>query len=511
MSRPLYSSVGLALPAMLLSTAAWADVTPAQVWEDWRAYMDGMGYTITADESETGGDLTISDLTIDVPMPENDGSVEVTLDTMEFRQNADGTVAVVMPENTPMTFDVKGTGDDPDFTMGLTFTQTGHTTTVSGGENDMTTDYRADAFGLKLENLTVDGETYDSDTARFSMEASDVAMTTRMTVADIRDYTQSAKIGNITYDLFVKSPEEQGELTMNGGVSDLTADGTGAIPLDMADPADAANTSAMLKAGFAVVGTLTAGAGNTNIEFKNPQDGDFSAQSSSEGGELKVEMGEDGLTYAGAQTGIEVSANVADLPFPIELTMERGAFNVELPSVSSEETQDFALGMTMADFTMSDMIWGIFDPNKQLPRDPATIDLDLSGKAKLLIDYMDPDAVSDMETAPGEVQALTLNTLVVDAIGARLEGQGDVEFDNTDMETYPGMPKPVGDVNLSLVGGNALLDKLVAMGFLPQDQAMGARMMMGLFAVPGSEEDTLTSKIEFTEDGQISANGQRIK
>lgn len=40
---------------------------------------------------------------------------------------------------------------------------------------------------------------------------------------------------------------------------------------------------------------------------------------------------------------------------------------------------------------------------------------------------------------------------------------------------------------------------------------MGARMMMGMLAVPGEAEDTLTSKIEISEDGQIHANGQRIK
>jgi hypothetical protein len=36
-------------------------------------------------------------------------------------------------------------------------------------------------------------------------------------------------------------------------------------------------------------------------------------------------------------------------------------------------------------------------------------------------------------------------------------------------------------------------------------------MMMGLFARPGPGEDELVSKIEVTEDGQVLANGQRIK
>ena len=39
----------------------------------------------------------------------------------------------------------------------------------------------------------------------------------------------------------------------------------------------------------------------------------------------------------------------------------------------------------------------------------------------------------------------------------------------------------------------------------------GTLMMMGLFAKPGEGEDSLTSKIEITEEGGILANGQRLQ
>ena len=50
------------------------------------------------------------------------------------------------------------------------------------------------------------------------------------------------------------------------------------------------------------------------------------------------------------------------------------------------------------------------------------------------------------------------------------------------------------------------------MGVLPEDQSMGAKMMMGMFGrtVEGAE-DTLTSQIEFKADGGIFANGQQIQ
>ena len=56
----------------------------------------------------------------------------------------------------------------------------------------------------------------------------------------------------------------------------------------------------------------------------------------------------------------------------------------------------------------------------------------------------------------------------------------------------------------------ALLEKLIQMGFVSEDDAMGARMMMGMLAVPAGE-DTLTSKIAINDEGHISANGQRLK
>ena len=116
-------------------------------------------------------------------------------------------------------------------------------------------------------------------------------------------------------------------------------------------------------------------------------------------------------------------------------------------------------------------------------------------------------AMADM---PAELYELTLNTLVVDAVGAMLTGEGAFTFDNSDMQTFPGMPRPQGQLTAELSGANGLLDKLVAMGIVPEDQAMGARMMMGMFAVPAGD-DKMTSTIEINEQGHISANGQRIQ
>jgi len=130
------------------------------------------------------------------------------------------------------------------------------------------------------------------------------------------------------------------------------------------------------------------------------------------------------------------------------------------------------------------------------------------------MNIFDPESAAALEAddaTPGELHSLKINELLVSMVGAKLTGDGDFAFDNANVEEYGGLPAPSGVANLQLVGANTLIDKLIGMGLMSDNDAMGARMMMGMMAVPGEEPDTLNSKIEFTEDGQILANGQRIK
>jgi hypothetical protein len=111
---------------------------------------------------------------------------------------------------------------------------------------------------------------------------------------------------------------------------------------------------------------------------------------------------------------------------------------------------------------------------------------------------------------PGALESLDIPALQLTIGGAELTGNGSLTFDNTDLTTFQGMPAPTGVINLALSGGNGLLDKLIALGLVPEDQAMGARMMMGMFARPGTEPDTLTSTLEFKDKG-FFANGMQLQ
>ena len=111
-----------------------------------------------------------------------------------------------------------------------------------------------------------------------------------------------------------------------------------------------------------------------------------------------------------------------------------------------------------------------------------------------------------------ELESISLDDLDIQGLGLEVTGDGSFVFDNDDLITIPGIPRPRGSAEVQLIGGNTFIDTLINMGILTQDYAMQARMMLMLFAKPDpSVADKLSSRWEITEDGQITANGQRLR
>jgi len=500
----------VALGIFSSGTAAFADVTAEDVWADWQDYMTSAGYTMDATETRSGGTISITDLSMTLEIPEEDTTVTVSMGGMDISDNGDGTVSISVAPNLPLDISVAGPeGEEAD--IGLNYATTALAMNVSGNPDNLTYTYSAAMLGLSLESLVVEGEAVNmADFGTAEINIANVAGSTQMTVGNLRSSVQRLTSGAINYLMDIRDPDGgDGRFVVRGGADSMDFSGTFDMPSEM----DTSNMSAMLKAGFAVEGEFAYQNGSSEFNFQ--EHGDVvQGSSSTSSGALGVVMDDTQLAYALSATDMEMMMAGGDIPFPVEISMAEVGFELQMPVSAGEDEQDFAFGVTFGDFTMSDLIWGIFDPAGQLPRDPATIAMDMSGKVKLLMDLLDPEDMEAMETGmamPGEINSLDLHNLTVSAAGAKLTGDGAFTFDNTDLMTFDGIPAPTGEVNLSLAGGNGLLDKLVAMGFVPEDQAMGTRMMMGMFAVPGDGEDTLNSKIEVKGDGQILANGQRIK
>ncbi len=507
MSVYLRRGCGAALAYVVATQGAFADLTANDVWADWQAYLNGMGYTVTGDQSVSGDVTTITDMTMSMAIPDTDGEMNMVVPQMTLTENGDGTVQIGFPESFPIT--ISGSGEGEGFSAELLYSTDALDMVVSGTPDDMTYEYSADSVGLALTSLDVEGEDIPQDALEVNLVVNDVVGNSRMQIGENRDIGQSFTAADLTYDLAFQDPESGEDARISGKLDQLTFEGDTMVPTEI----DLENIQSFYDTGFAASGTFTYASGST--EMAGVSEGqEFSMGSSSEGGRFVGSIDAERIVYDLTQNSTRLAVTTANLPFPIEIAMANAGFKFEVPVQASEEVQPFAFGLNLTDFTMSDVLWSMFDPASALPRDPATIALDATGTAKVLVDFMDPDVAETLETGdivPGELHSLKINELLISLVGAKLTGDGDFTFDNSNAGEFGAMPTPAGEANLQLAGANALIDTLIEMGFVSENDALGARMMMGLMAVPGEEPDTLNSKIEFTEDGQILANGQRIK
>jgi len=483
------------------STASFAEISSQEVWNDWYQYMVGFGYEVTAAPDVTGDSVVVNSMVVSMPLPDDGGVVKVDFGKVSFQDQSDGTVAVILPDQKPVSISIGN-----DFAVTLNYDTTGMSMVVSGSADDMTYIYSAPKVAFSIADLVIEGDKVD--TAKLDIILANVAGQTTSKMLGIRNMAQSMSADSLTYDFAIADPTGGDfAMTVKGSMSDLKMATESAVPSDI----DFTDMSAALNEGFATKGNLSWGAGG--YEFSSNERGNsVTGSSNSDSGSLKFSMDREMLNYGGATAGTKTSFTSSDFPFPIDITIGEAAFNLLMPAGPSDDPKDMNLMVKLVDFNVNDMIWGMGDPMGKLPHDPATIILDLSGKANWFVDVMNPEEMASGDfDVPGELHEVSLNALQLKIAGADLTGNGAFAFNNDDLETFGGIPAPTGEINLQLVGGNGLLDNLVAMGLLPKDQATMARMMIGVYTVAGEGEDTLTSKIEVNGDGSILANGQRIK
>ena len=497
-----------ALICSLSAPAAYADLTAQDVWQEWNNYLTSTGYDVTADTETSGDTLTVSNLKMMIPVPDEDTVVTLGIPSMALVENGDGTVNAIFPASLPISVEVEGS-DTEELHAVVTMTHSNGKMLISGDPSQYTYVHSSDTLEFELTSLTIEDKPDASDAikAKFSVNGSNGEST--IGLGDMRSFTQDYKADSLSYDLTFSDPDSTDAGSFKGELSGLSMNGSGEMPTEF----DNSDMAAMLAAGFKMKGNMSYSAGNSDIQGSG--DGqEFSATTSSQGGSVAVQMDSTNIGYDLKSQNTTVAVTASELPFPVSLEMAQAALSFLLPVAKTEDPQDFSFAMNLQDFKMSDMLWNLFDPQGTLPRDPATVSIDTTGKATLAFDMLDPEAAMQMETIgtpPGELNEIDINNLLISMVGAKLEGQGNFTFDNSDLESFGGAPRPQGEMDLSLTGANGLLDKLIEMGFVSSQDAMGARMMMGMLAVPGEGPDSLKSKIEINEQGQILANGQRLK
>ena len=495
-----------AVIAILAGTGAFADVTPEEVWQNWQDISKSAGQTITATSAERDGDtLVVSGVTISY---DKDGtSFTSTIDEINFADNGDGSVDVTTSDSytmslkAPAAVEIEGAMPTD---LKLTLTQPEMVVTASG---------TVDALSYAFEGPSVTAKFEPGDTAAAAQGTFEVAMTD-LSGKYLVEGNGTAK--KVTSDFAVKSVKLSGsgkdaaaksDMTFSATIADVAGNTNGNI-LGAAEMVDLAKA---LQGGFAVNGNFSHGA--MTFELAVNEDGKpTKITGGSEGGDMSVAMDATHLQFGAGGKALNLMISSADIPFPeLKLGYQEAAFNMLMPVGKTDAPADFAFLTKLVGFTVSDEVWGMFDPAGSLPHDPATVILDTKGKVTMTTDLFDEAAMAALGDAPpGDLNALDVTELKASAAGAELTGAGAFTFDNSDKTTFPGVPLPTGKMDLKLTGGNTLLDKLVAMGLLPKDQAMGFKMMVSMFANAAADKDEMTSTLEFKDKG-FYANGQKLQ
>lgn len=484
-----------AVLALLAANPALADVTPEEVWQNWQAFYASSGSTITTGAVERDGDtLVITGFTASI---DADGaSSETTIAEIRLRDTGEGTVEVTMSDEA--TFTSASPAAEDDKAMGATGTlrMPGLVGTVSGTPEDM-----AYAFTAPSMDITVEPTEEGKPVGKVNILLSDASSTYQL-VGPADAQTLDGSFGAASAAMNIEVID--GSTNFVGSLN--TADLAGKVSGNLTGIEDEEVSDALAK-GFAIDTALSYGALSYEFDITD-ESGPSRLVGGSAGGSFQMAMDATRLLLAAGGKNVEATFSGAQLPFPeVKLSYAESGFNLTMPIGKGDAPQDFSLLTKIVDLQVSDEIWAMFDPTGALPHDPATVVVDTAGKVLLKSDLM---STPDDATPDAELHALQVKEIIARFAGAELTGTGDFTFDNTDMTTFDGMPAPTGKLDLKLVGGNTLLDKLVAMGMIGEDEAMGARMMIAMFANPGAGADELTSVLEF-KDKHFYANGQQLQ
>ncbi|MFK7744740.1 MAG: DUF2125 domain-containing protein [Roseobacter sp.] len=499
-TRCLLTSTAL----VCFAPGAFADVTADNVWSDWKTYISVFGYTVSGTQTRNGNALTVSGVVMQ-SQTDGPGQARINMDQIVLTERSDGSVEIDIPAVIP--FQATSPNDQGGTTrVSMDYKNVGLSIVATGDPDAISYTYQAQEVSLETTGFEVNGKLLPPQTNVIEVTFENVSGSTDMTVDAKRNYEQSLDVGTLRYSVQMADVASGNALEFTGQTQSLALQSNSALPLRNVSATD---MDAMLAAGFTSDGKISFLANASELVTQGRQ-APFSGSFISGAGSIDVSMGQDGLRYELSQNDVSAQFSTRQIPLPLSFDIAQSQFKLAVPVRKTDEAEDFALGFTLDGFSMSDMLWGMFDPGSELPREPATVSLDLTGKAKLLIDFLNPDMAAlqaNPNTSPAELESVEINTLQIKAVGAELTGAGKFSFDTN----ANGLPKPEGAVDLSLQGGNGLINRLVAIGLLPEQQAMGARMMMGLLAVPGDGPDTLNSKIEINTQGHVLANGQRIQ
>ena len=482
-----------ALAGLLVAAApAAADVTPREVWDDWMTSMGDGDAKITTEAVLEGEDrLTVKGLSV-VDGTEAEGRYAVEVDAITLVQNDDGTVGVTVSPEYPIVL----TDTDEDGAVRETRLSVRHPDlemTVSDEGGQRTHAFAAPEVRVTIEEVLENGEPLDLSGSMLVSGAEG-----RYDTGEAVDGQSVFSASQLEVSFGGTDPDSGDQFDLAVGMEGLDSKNM----LQLVGP-DAAAMAREMPEGTSRDAVFTTTASSFTFDTEN-DDESVRLIGTVGPGRADVSLSPQGLFYAGEgeEATLAISGNTMPLP-QIAIEIGQASSGFAMPLLASDEAQPYDFTLSMLDVVLDEGLWNMVDPAGILPRDPGAIIVDVSGDVVL---NQDADAAGVVEDMTGEVQTVEINTVRLEMAEAKAVASGLLSLTEVAGETLP-----VGELGVTITGFNRLLERLVQAGILPQEQAMGTRMMLGMFAKPGAGADELISNIRFTEDGRIFVNEQQVR
>ncbi|NRB20065.1 MAG: DUF2125 domain-containing protein [Rhodobacteraceae bacterium] len=506
----LTSGLTVGLTAGLTAGPAQADVSAGDLWSSYQTVARTVGGELTATATLDGNKVLYTDAKLHFSIPDGKGSLDILYPTLSYTNHADGTVSMDMDGTHSYKFVITGPDKKSDqISADIIVTYDNAEVIASGTPEDITFSYAVDGFAYALQNLDL-GASGDKVELSLTGTGSAVQGSTRWTLGDLITLAGQSVISGLDYSMHSKD-EDGAVSTTSASYGEMASTSTITLPtggMSIMDLAAALHDGLSIK----VTGTYGSSTTQESVMMDGEQVSSQTMTSGASTSTFAANAEAIQLTAEGSDISMDVLIN-AGLSMVLKADIDQMTGNFRMPVSASGAPQNFTLALGLKGLELGDKIWSMFDPAAVLPRDPATLAIDLTGQATLLQDLLNFTKMMELPEGdiPFELNALAIKDLLISAAGASLSATGNFAFNNDDLTRYDGMPAPSGSADLQITGANGLIDRLIEMGLVEDSDAMGLRMMMGMFTVAGEGEDTLNSKLEITEDGQISANGQRLK
>ncbi len=501
--------------ALILSAPAALAVTADEVWAEWQRLARDGGTSITARTDRVGDRLVLTDIVIPIGAP--GARADLKIGRVELEDHPDGSVAVLLPERFPVVIDDQAARTSGPDVVTFTASAPGFAMTIEGLGDQAAFKIIAPSLVLSVEQveppLPPDQE-FDANLALADLELSHRMDLTQPVVTA----TASLSLGTLHTDLLIDldDPERvmfSWDLSGLSGTLDLVLPpaAQGQMPEPAGNPltevltalADGLRIQADLSfAEFALVGETTGMGDDVLIDMTSTKGRAGAVFDPARAG-YDLALGATRMTVRGDMPDIALSE--------LSLGFDDLAYGISLGLGDLTQPQEARFIARLVNLDLPAEIFAEVDPTGALALSPLTFALDIAGRYALSPEMLAPDWQPEPGVFPPmDIVEVTLNDLALGIAGVTLDGSGSMTFDETDLVTFEGIPAPEGTASFQASGVDALIDRLIAAGYVQSVDLMPLRMALMAVAQAGETPDSLTSEIEF-RDKSLIINGQKIR